>query len=311
MDMLFDFAVFAAALVVLLYSANYFMEGAKRLGQWLGLPSLVTGIFIVGMGTSLPELVAAVLSVNRGVSEIVAANIVGANISNLLLITGVVAAAAGATIYLGSSYLYIDLHFMMGSILFFSILAYDGAITFVEAFIGLVIFLVYSLYIVRGNGHQQAAGQAENRFPSMAFGILVLACVGIYFSAEFAIDALQEIALGLGVPATLVALTLLALGTTLPELAVNLTALRQGHAEMAVGNVLGSCIFNSTMIVPIASLFGSLHVSDDIIRFPLPLMGASALLFYLLTQDKKVSAWEGLLFLCLYALFLIKTVTFS
>ncbi|MCS6991550.1 MAG: sodium:calcium antiporter [Chitinophagales bacterium] len=310
MELLFDFVVFASALVVLVYAARGFMHGATRLGNWLQLPPLVTGIFIVGMGTSLPELVTAVLSVQRGVSELVAANVVGANIANLLLITGLVAALVGSTIYLGSGYLYIDLHFMIGSIVFLSVLAYDGAITFLESFIGMVIFAVYTLYIVRGEANRAEEVPEEKAFPSGALGLLVLACIGIYFSAEFAISALQEVALGLGVPATLVAVTMLSLGTTLPELAVNIQALRQGRAELAIGNVLGSCIFNSAMIIPIATMFGPLHITDDIVGFSLPLMAASGLLFYLLTQDKKVSAWEGMLFLCLYALFLIKSVTF-
>lgn len=308
-QLLFDLAVFAAALVVLLYSARSFMSSATRLGGWMGLPPFVTGIFIVGMGTSLPELVTAVLSVNRGVSEIVAANIVGANISNILLITGLAAALVGSTINLGSAYLYIDLHFMLGSMLFFTILAYDGTITFLESFIGLIIFAIYTLYIVRGESNVLSQPEQAPSFPSGALGILVLSCIGIYFSSEFAISSLLQIAGQLGVPVTLVALTLLSLGTTLPELAVNLQALRQGHAEMAIGNTLGSCIFNSAMIVPIASLFGPLYVSDDLLSFSLPLMAVSGLLFYLLTQDKKISAWEGMLFLCLYALFLLKIVT--
>jgi cation:H+ antiporter len=111
----------------------------------------------------------------------------------------------------------------------------------------------------------------------------------------------------MGIPKSIVALTLLSLGTTLPELAVNIAAIRQGKAEMAIGNVLGSCIFNTLVIPPIAAAVGNIHLPGNLLSFSLPLMAGCGLLFYLLTQDKKISVWEGLMLVCLYILFMLKT----
>jgi cation:H+ antiporter len=127
-----------------------------------------------------------------------------------------------------------------------------------------------------------------------------------YFGAEYTIASLEQMALLLNIPSSLVALTLLSIGTTLPELAVNISAIRQGNAEMAIGNVLGSCVFNSLVVPPAAAILGTINVPANLLGFSLPVMAAAGLLFYLLTQDKKMSVWEGLLFVTLYALFILK-----
>jgi cation:H+ antiporter len=116
---------------------------------------------------------------------------------------------------------------------------------------------------------------------------------------------LGKIAISLHVPSSIVALTLLSLGTTLPELVVNISAIRQGKAELAVGNVLGSCIFNTLVIPPVASLFGTITVPRDLWVFSLPVMAASGLLFYMLAADKKMSVYEGLLFVSIYVVFVL------
>lgn len=135
----------------------------------------------------------------------------------------------------------------------------------------------------------------------------MVSAVGIYFGADYTVFSLEKIAIALNIPNSIVALTLLSLGTTLPELTVNIAAIRKGKAEMAIGNVLGSSIFN-TLVIPFAgSAFGEIKVPENLLAFSLPVMAASGVLFYLLTQDKKISLWEGLMFVCLYALFILKT----
>jgi cation:H+ antiporter len=309
--MLITLLTFAGALLVLLMSAKYFTESAEQIGAWLGLPVFVIGVFIVGIGTSLPELIAGIMSVQQGNSEILPGNIMGANISNIFLITGLVVILYRKTILLQSSYMYIDLHFLVGSFLYFIIIAYDGIIQWQEAIIGLLIYLAYAIYLIKGS-NEENVGKNESTitksFSLKPIIMIVIASVGIYFGADYTIQSLSELALALSVPSSIIALTLLSLGTTLPELAVNIAAVRQGKTEMAIGNVLGSSVFNTLMIPPIASFFGKIEVPHTLLQFSLPMMGAAGLLFYLLTQDKKVSTWEGWLFLCLYFLFLIKVM---
>jgi cation:H+ antiporter len=305
--------IFLGALLVLLAAARFFTQAAEQIGAWLRLPAFVIGVFIVGVGTSLPELISGILSVQKGVSEVLPGNIIGANISNILLITGLVAILNRKTISMTTNYLYIDLHFLLGSFMYFGMIAYDGHMDGLEAFIGIVIFVVYAIYLIKGEGEAApplAAQGGKAALPLKSIALLLLSGLGIYFGADHTVEALSQIALAMQLPPALIALTLLSLGTTLPELAVNVSAIRQGKAEMALGNVLGSCVFNTLVIPPAAAAFGPIAVPGSLLAFSLPTMVACGLLFYLLAQDKRISVWEGWLFVCLYALFMLKIAGF-
>jgi cation:H+ antiporter len=304
--MLVNLLIFIAAVSALLVSAKLFTQSAETIGKFLGLPTFVVGVFIVGIGTSLPELISGVLSVKKGVSEILPGNVIGSNISNLLLITGLAVAINRKSIVLNTAYLFIDLHFLLGSFFYFYIIAYDGQIQFAEAAVGLVMFIIYSIYLIKGEANNEAKSANNTGFPLKDLALLLLACVGIYFGADYTIFSLEKIAVQFGIPNSVIALTLLSLGTTLPELAVNISAIRLGKPEMAIGNVLGSSIFNTLVIPAAGAMFGSISVPANLLTFSLPVMTASGVFFYMLTHDKKISVWEGLLFVCLYLLFIMK-----
>jgi len=304
------YLIFSLALIGLLLSAKFFTQSAETIGSYLGLPPFVVGVFIVGIGTSLPELIAGVISVNNQSSEILSGNIVGANISNILLITGLAVVINKKKITLNSGYMYIDLNYLLGSFFFFYIISYDGFIGRTESLFGLLMFIIYSIYLIKGEiKDAKQKDIAKKKLPIISLVMLTLSAIGIYFGADFTISSLEKIAIDLSIPTSLVALTLLSLGTTLPELAVNISAIRQNKAEMAIGNILGSCIFNTLVIPSIASFFGPITVPHSLLQFSLPTMAACGLLFYLLTQDRNISVWEGLMFICLYGLFIFKTVT--
>lgn len=304
------YIIFIIALLGLLTAAKFFTSSAETFGKFLKLPSFVVGVFIVGIGTSLPELISGIISVNNQSSEILSGNIIGANISNILLITGLAVVINRKTIILTSGYMYIDLHFLLGSFLFFYIIGYDGQIKPLEALFGLLMYIIYAIYLIKGETViKDETKIVSNPFPTSALFVLIVSAVGIYFGAEYTISSLEKISTDLSIPKSVVALTLLSLGTTLPELAVNISAIKQGKAEMAIGNVLGSCVFNTLVIPSVASMFGTITITNNLLTFSLPLMAACGVLFYLLTQDKRISVWEGLMFLCLYGLFIFKTAT--
>jgi cation:H+ antiporter len=312
--------IFFGSLAVLIFSANRFTKAAESIGAFFNMSQIVIGIFIVGLGTSLPELFSGSLSVMRGHSEILSGNIIGSNISNILLITGVILAASKKGIDLKSLYIFIDLHFLMGSFFYFCLIAYDGEIKMYEAVAGFIIFFIYSRYLISSSEKGSEMEDLENtmepgnkrktkkEFPIKSLAILLATCVGIYFGADYTVSSLGEIATMMNVPSSIIALTLLSLGTTLPELVVNIGAIRAGKAELALGNILGSCTFNIFVIPGIASLFGAIHVPDGLLGFPLPVMVGSGILFYMLTADKKMSVYEGYLFIALYAVFILQIV---
>jgi cation:H+ antiporter len=314
---------FAAALGVLLVAARFFTGAAERLGLALGMSPFVVGVFIVAIGTSLPEFVAAVLSVRAGVSEIVAGNVLGANAANLLLILGAVSVAVPAgRIALGEQYVFIDLHFLLGATLALGTAMVDGRVTPVEGALLLLAYGVYVAYLLaegrtasaeavqaeRLSGDGAAGAGASDRRRGLARDVAVLAASGaaIYVGGDWTVAALTRLAAALRIAPAVASVTILSVGTTLPELAVSVTAARRGLASLAVGNILGSCVFNALAVSGAAAVLGGVDVPPALRQFALPFVGAASLLFYLLAQDKRISRWEGLLFLVLFLLFMTK-----
>jgi cation:H+ antiporter len=304
-------ALFAISLATLLTAARYFTRSAERVGLALGMSPFAIGVLIISVGTSLPELVSSVIAVTRGTSEIVVGNVLGANLSNLLLITGAVAVVAGRLLRLGEQYILIDLHFLLGAALLLAMSLRDGGMSRVEGGFLLGAYVVYLGYVLTEGRTEKALTIGLNadtpqapRFPWADVVVLVVASAFIYLGARFTIGSLETLAMRMGIAPDLIALTLLSLGTTLPELVVSATAAREGRADVAVGNVLGSCVFNTLAVTGTAAMVGPLTATDDMLSLPLPMFGMGALLFYLLTLDKQISRWEGLLFLVIYGLFI-------
>lgn len=317
--MLLPLATFLAALAVLIAAARVFTGAAERLGLAFGMSPFIVGTFIVAIGTSLPEFVAAVLSVRDGTSEIVAGNVIGANVSNLLLILGAVSVAVpSGRILLGEQYHLIDLHFLVGATVALGTAMADGRVTPAEGALLLAGYVVYSAYLViEGRTVSADMAQAEGltdpararRTLARDVAFLGVAGVAIYFAGERTVASLGTLAAALGVSPAIASVTILSVGTTLPELAVSVTAARRDMAALAVGNILGSFIFNAFAVAGIAGTLGGIDVPVALRVFALPFMAAAALLFYLLTQDKRISRWEGLLFLVLFGLFLVKVAS--
>ena len=138
--------------------------------------------------------------------------------------------------------------------------------------------------------------------------ILVASGVGIYFGAEYTVQSIIDIAHHMDIDEGLVSITALSLGTTLPELSVSITATRRGHAEIAIGNILGSCIFNALAVTGTAAVIAPIHITPLLREVALVFFLIASVFFYLLAQDKKISKWEGLLFLLFYVVFFLKII---
>lgn len=308
--------VFLASLAVLLFSAGQFTKAAEKIGVHIGFSPFIIGVFIIGIGTSLPELISAFLAVSGQTSEIVAGNILGSNISNIFLISGLAAVISKKRIDLGSQYILIDLHFMMGSVFLLGLMMLDGEITLAEGLFLLACFIIYTTHILRSGyhpevdeKHEEVEKKAEQQGVLVPLLILLATGIGIYFGADYTVLSIGKLAELLGVPPSVISLTALSLGTTLPELSVNISAIRSGKAEMAIGNVLGSCVFNALAIPGAVTWIGSIRVPESLLHFSLPVWAVASLFFYLLTLDKKISAYEGMLFVLFYLFFLFKVAT--
>ncbi len=311
--MILPFVIFIISLGVLIIAAKFFTEAAERIGLSLKMSPFMVGVVIVAIGTSLPELISGIIASATGHSEIVIGNVLGANISNIFLILGMATIVAKRSIKLGKEYIFIDLHFMLGSATFLVLFLLDGEISRIEGACLVVGFIVYQVYLMKSdkpdemptlNDPETVKKMTKVQWKDVL--ILLVAALGIFIGAKYVVQSIQDIALALHVDKTIISLTVLSLGTTLPELAVTISAARRGQPEIAVGNILGSCIFNSFMVTGVASLIRPIDMPFDLAKTSVIFLIVAAVFFYLLSQDKKVSKWEGMLFLLFYAVFIAK-----
>jgi cation:H+ antiporter len=216
-------------------------------------------------------------------------------------------AARARSIHLGEQYIGIDLNFLLGSTVLLGAVMLNGSIGRLEGVLLVVGYIVFAVYLA-GEGGSGAVPSASprQRVAWLDVLVLVISAAGIYVGADWTVSNLQVLATGLGVSEAIVSVTVLSLGTTLPELMVSITASLRGQAAMAVGNVLGSCVFNALAVAGLASMVGTVVVPASLMAFALPFMAGSTLMFYLLAQDKRISRAEGWLFLVAYVVFIVE-----
>ncbi|WP_432449506.1 calcium/sodium antiporter [Aliiroseovarius marinus] len=289
MDLIFA----ALGLVILLLSGDSLVRGAVNMSLRLGVPAMIVSLTIVAFGTSAPELLISVSSIMEGVPGLAMGNVVGSNTANILLVLGVPAFMAGlSTKTCDSRKSYLQ---MMAATVLFIVLTCGGVITWVQGMV-----LLAALALILGSAFREAmrhrcavkAGleedcdddeEVEGADPDMPWWkvvlFLALGLIGLPLGADLLVDASTNIARHFGVSETVIGLTLVALGTSLPELATTVMAALRKQADVALGNVIGSNMFNLLAIIGLSSLVGPIPVEPGILQFDLWVMlGASLLL---------------------------------
>ncbi|KPK72172.1 conjugal transfer protein TraR [candidate division WOR_3 bacterium SM23_60] len=300
--------VFAASLYILIQSSDYFTRAAGQIGLAFGLPDFLVGLTIIAIGTSLPEIVSSLFAVLSGSSQIVVGNVVGSNVTNVFLVIGV-AALIGKKIEITYELIHIDLPLLMGSALFLAVTVWDGSFTLFEAILCLAGVVVYMLHAVFTKEKRSAATRRRlqrKRINWQTVATLVASALFIYVGGKYTIDAVIALSEVLRIGTEVIAASVIALGTSLPELAVTIAAARQGRPEIAVGNVIGSNIFNALAVMGIPALLGNLVIPNNIITFGIPMMLIASLLFFFMGQDKEITQWEGWLLIIFYVFFIGK-----
>jgi cation:H+ antiporter len=273
------------------------------------MPHFLVGVTIVSIGTSMPELVASVLAVLRGNSEIVAGNVVGSNVTNLLLVLGL-AAIIGGRLRIEYDLVKVDLPFLVGSAFFLALVLWSGGVSRSEGVLSLCGLGLYVWYALTGKAPiereldgRESAIAAEPRWLRSTL-VLIGAAGLIYLGADWTVEAVVRISGLVGIGAEVIAASAVALGTSLPEVAVTVAAARRGRPEVAVGNVLGSNVFNAFAVVGASALVGPLVVPQSILNFGLPVMIIATLLAFFMIMEKEMTKWEGWLSLLFYVYFL-------
>jgi len=288
------------SLTVLLFASDKFIESAEKIGLSFGISPFIIGVTIVAFGTSLPELASSIASVYSGTSEIVIGNVVGSNITNILLVLGLTA-FFGSAMVLEFDIWDVDMPLLIGSSLLLFFTLQDGELTILEAVLYLLALIGFLLNSVLGDDNE--VGERPTVEPTDILK-LVLGGVGVFIAAKYTIVGIEQVSRLAGVSPEIISLTFVALGTSLPEVVVSLQAARKGKHAIAVGNVLGSNIFNSYVVLAIPRFIADLEIPQGILDFSLPFMVGMTLMFGAMTLSKKISKWEGGLLLILYVFYI-------
>ena len=304
--------IFLITLVTLIISADFFIKAAEKIGLALGIPTFVIGVTLIAIGTSLPELVTSLVAVTKSAqdSNIVLGNVVGSNVTNICLILGIVG-FLGRKVEIKFDVMRVDIPMLLGAAFILFLMVKDGDFAVYEGIICIIGMFSYLAYVFRlGKANKQnpmlntEVEEETGSFSWKEILILVASATVIYFSGKYNVNSIERLARIFEVGEEFIALSALSLGTSLPELVVSIVAVRTGNGEMAVGNVVGSNIFNVFAVMGIPRMFGVIEVPEYILGFSLPAMLVVSVILFLVLLDKVISRWEGLLLLLFYALFM-------
>lgn len=306
MELLVQVLLLIVGFVMLVKGADWFVDGAAGLADRFGIPQLVIGLTIVAMGTSAPEAAVSITAALKGSAGIAVGNIVGSNILNVLIILGLTACVA--TLSVAKSTIRIELPYMIAISLLLLLFGWTGnEITFWEG-VGLwVAFLLYLGYLFRmAKKNKETPPEEASSRP--LWMLLVLSIIGlalIVWGSDVTVSAATALARYFGMSERFIGLTIVALGTSLPELFSSLTAARKGNADIAIGNIVGSNIFNILFVLGTTALitpvpFAARFTVDTIVAV---LVGV--LLLVCVARSKKLTKPTGILMLAAYAAYFI------
>lgn len=314
--------------VLLIKGADYFVDGASAVARLLRVPSVVIGLTIVAMGTSAPEAAVSITAGISGSNEIAISNVIGSNLFNLLMVIGICAAIhAFAT---DMEILRRDMPVNIAATIVLLLFLLDGKINRIEGGFLLVVLIIYLVVVVRSalknrgakqeavsgkdSASMQSSGQGESEASEKKLSIsqIILYILGgllaIVWGGDLVVDNAQRIALSFGMSPMLVGLTIVALGTSLPELVTSIVASRKGESGLALGNAVGSCLFNILFILGISSVISPITMAGSGVVESITdtgiLIGVSTLMLICSATGKRVSRVEGIIYVCLYAAYM-------
>ena len=309
-----EYLLLVVGFVLLIKGADIFVDGASKIARKIGIPSIIVGLTIVSIGTSAPELAVSVISAVDGNSGIAIGNVLGSNMFNTLIVLGLTSVISPIVFKKSTvkrDYIVNLLSVILLYILSFGFTISDGKLTRIDGIILLLLCLIYMIILVRvvmrGNNSKEEADKSINIFTNIIISIIGI--VGIVIGGDMVVDNATIIATSLGMSEKLVGLTIVAMGTSLPELVTSVVAALKGEKEIALGNVLGSNIFNVLLIIGSSATIspfivqGSLAI--DFIILIISTIFVGGLIFLNKKKMKKITRVEGAILLAIYVGYLI------
>ncbi len=320
--MVLSFVFLLAGFVLLIKGADFFVDGSSGIAKFLKIPSIVIGLTIVAFGTSAPEAAVSIIAGINGSNDIAMGNVIGSNMFNLLGVLGI--SAIISPVAVDSQIIKKEFPFMLISSVVLALMAFDtvlgsGEVNIIsrsEAFTLLILMEIFVYSVVtsalrsRKENGSAAAGEesAEQGKPKRGLLKCVLFTVGglagIIIGGQFVVDSATRIATGFGMSETLVGLTIVAVGTSLPELVTSIVAAKKGESDIAVGNVVGSNVFNVLFVLAASAAITPMNINPQGLCDLLILLAISALAYVFCITKKKINRAEGIILVLMYAAYM-------
>lgn len=314
--MVLAFVLLIVGFVLLVKGADVFVDGSSGIAKFLKIPSIVIGLTIVAFGTSAPEAAVSIIAGVNGSNDIAVGNVIGSNMFNLLAVLGISAIIKNVNV--DSQIIKKEFPFMLISTAVLALAAFDtalgsGSVNIIsrnEAFILLIMMgiFLYSVVTSALRSRREAAGAGDEPEEDDKPKRSLLKCIiftigglaGIIIGGQFVVDCATRIATGFGMSETLVGLTIVAVGTSLPELVTSIVAAKKGESDIAVGNVVGSNVFNILFVLAASAAITPMNINEQGLCDLLILMAISILTYIFCVTKKTVSRVEGVILLLMY-----------
>lgn len=308
-----SYVLVVVGLAALIIGAEGLVRGGSAIAARLGISPMLVGVTVVSIGTSLPELAVGIDAAVHDAGPLAVGNIAGTNIVNILLILGLSAAMVPLT--LRRQTVRLDLPVMVVSALLLWALAANGSLSRLDGTILLLLAIAYTITVVRAeiSGDDALPDVLDTASVPDRIGWRIVQLVGgvvvVVVGAEWLVTGAVDVAGDLGVSEAVIGLTVVAIGTSAPELVTTIMSTIRGERDLAIGNLIGSSIYNVTFILGTTSLFRPLEVTDELIRIDLPLMAAVALICVpVFLTGRRITRLEGVAFVVGYVVYLVLVI---
>ena len=293
-----------AGFTLLVKGSDWFVDGASAIAEKLRIPQLIIGLTIVAMGTSAPEAAISISAALKDSADITIGNIVGSNILNILIILGLSAVIAPLTV--DRSTICRDLPFLIGISLLLLMQGWDGAINLFDGLVQIVLFSAYLIYLlIKAKRQSEQDKEDVNQQSLLRMSLTVVGLAAVVIGSNLAVDAACAIARLLGMSERFIGLTIVAFGTSLPELFTSVTAARKGNADIAIGNIVGSNIFNILFVVGLSAVIIPVPFAEAF-RFDSAVVVATTIsLLIFCARAGTLKRWHGIVLLVGYMVYFL------
>ncbi len=301
MELIVQFLLLILGFIMLVKGADWFVDGAAGIAEKFGIPQLVIGLTIVAMGTSAPEAAVSITAATKGNADITIGNVVGSNIMNVLVILGITSVIVAIAV--ADSTVKYEIPYMLFVSILLLVFGYTGnAISFIEGVLLWAAFIVYLVYLfIMAKNNKEESPEEEKKKPVWLLIILVvIGVVLIVKGSDVAVAAATAIAKAAHLSERFIGLTIVALGTSLPELVTSVTAARRGKADIAIGNIVGSNMFNILFVTGTTALITPVPFAENFIVDAIISIAAGVLLWICVLKNHKLSRVGGIIMLVGY-----------